>query len=74
MKHKIEIIFHTGYGKTATTSLQKILSEIAESNEILYLGKCNEGKFINPEFEKIYYQLFRNTYLYFFLELSILVP
>ena len=58
MKHKIEIIFHTGYGKTATTSLQKILSEIAESNEILYLGKCHEGKFINPEFEKIYNELF----------------
>ena len=55
---KIRLIFHTGYGKTATTTLQRAINQISKENNILFLGKDKEN-FISQEFKEIYYDVFR---------------
>lgn len=56
----IRFVIHGGYGKTATTFLQeKIFSHL---NDVLYLGKLQNDKFISDELYKAYYDLFPPLY------------
>ena len=54
-----KIIFHIGYGKTATTFLQKTIHENAKNNKILYLGKNFDDGFANVKLKDLFHKLFR---------------
>ena len=57
MTRKIKLVFHVGYGKTATTSVQ---NKLAELPNVLFLGK---GKFKEKNFQgeigNLHYKLFK---------------
>lgn len=52
----VRFILHGGYGKTATTFLQKNL--FSHLNDVLYLGKLQDGKMLSDELQRIYYTIF----------------
>ena len=54
---KVKLVFHVGYGKTATTSVQ---NKLAELPNILFLGKgIFEEKNFEGEINDTHYQLFK---------------
>lgn len=55
----LKIIFHIGYGKTATSFLQKVIQKNAQNNKILYLGKNFDNGFANEKIKDLYHKLFR---------------
>ena len=59
MTRKIKLVFHVGYGKTATTSVQNKLTEIPS---VLFLGKgvFGEKKEFEGEINDLHYKLFRS--------------
>jgi adenylylsulfate kinase len=55
---KITILFHIGFGKTATTWMQRQV--FPRIKNCLYFGKYSEGDLmLNESFHKLHYQLFR---------------
>jgi len=58
MTRKIKLIFHVGYGKTATTSVQ---NKLAELPNVLFLGKgVFKGKLFKGEISNLHYKLFKS--------------
>lgn len=54
---KIKLVFHVGYGKTATTSVQ---NKLAQLPNVLFLGKgMFKGKKFYDEINDIHYKLFK---------------
>lgn len=49
-------IVHGGYGKTATTFLQK--NVFSHLNDVLYFGKLQDGNMLFDELQRIYYTIF----------------
>ena len=59
MKRKIKLVIHVGYGKTATTSVQKKLAELPS---VLFLGKSaiKGKKRFKGEINDLHYKLFKS--------------
>ena len=51
----INLVFHIGNGKTATTYLQNCLEN---TSKIYYVGKNKNDEFKDPVINKIHYKLF----------------
>ena len=56
VQKKINLIFHIGNGKTATSFLQKCLEDSGFPG---YIGKTMSGQFRYPDFQKIHQELFK---------------
>ncbi len=58
MTRKIKLVFHVGYGKTATTSVQ---NKLAELPNVLFLGKgvLKGKKIFKGEINNLHYKLFK---------------
>jgi len=63
MRQTITLLFHVGFGKTATTWMQKqIFSKIAlNEDNCIYLGKLGDDEMMLDErFHKLHYELFNS--------------
>lgn len=56
MKPKLRLLFHVGYGKSASTYLQQqVFAKLPQS---IYLGKNNQGLMYDMDFNTLHYRLF----------------
>jgi len=60
MKRQVKILFHVGYGKTATTWLQRHI--FSRLSGILYMGKDNQDVMYDPAFNQLHNELFGSLY------------